>query len=160
MAFQSFQDKVPQISFFLFQNIYLAAPGLSCSPQDLLSLVAAHGIFSCGMQTLIVACEIQFLDRGLNWRLSHWTIMKDAKISFFTMACKALLSLVFLFYSVLTTLVFLQSFFAMLSPFWTFDDSFLLASASSSQFNYCFLMEVTVDSPIHVGVLTALCSSA
>lgn len=46
----------------------------------------------------------------------------------------------------------------MLSPFWTFDDSFLLASASSSiraQFNYCFLMEVTVDSPIHVGVLTA-----
>ena len=42
---------------FIFKNIYLAQPGLSCSMQDL-QLAA--------FKLLTGACRIQFLDQGLN----------------------------------------------------------------------------------------------
>ena len=43
-----------EVFFFFFFFIYLALLGLTCSTQDL--LVAAPGIFSCGMRTL--SCDM------------------------------------------------------------------------------------------------------
>ena len=43
-------QKIPIHYFKKYLFIYLAVPGLSCGTQDL--LVVAHGIFTCGMQTL------------------------------------------------------------------------------------------------------------